>query len=90
MLWCLIEKIIFKFGFEKGVFLTKFNFYIKHSMGISGKGLLHSYQETSSLIGNQPTFNHRTNIFSPYQSKIVSEYVQEIPQSQTAVNPVAP
>ena len=34
-------------------------------MEISGKGLLHFDQETSSLIGNQ-TY-HRTNMFSPYQ-----------------------
>ena len=30
-------------------------------MEISGKGLLHFYQQLSSLIGNQA--NHRTNIF---------------------------
>ena len=47
-------KIVFKFGFEKGVFLTK-------SMVTYGKELLHFYQETSSLIGNQT--NHRTNMF---------------------------
>ena len=34
-------------------------------MEISGKGLPHFDQETSSLIGNQ-TY-HRTNMFSPYQ-----------------------
>ena len=65
VLWCLIEKIALKFGFEKGVFLTKFHFYIKRSMEISGKCLLHFDQKTSSLIGNQ-TY-HRTNMFSPYQ-----------------------
>ena len=59
-------KIVFKFGFEKGVFLTKFQFYIKRSMEIYGKGLPHFYQETSSLIDNQT--NHRTNMFSPYKS----------------------
>ena len=45
---------------KKGAFLTKFHFYIKHSMEISGKGLLHFYQETSSLMGSQA--NHRTNM----------------------------
>ena len=35
LLWCLIEKIVLKFGFEKGVFLTKIHFYIKRS--ISGR-----------------------------------------------------
>ena len=64
VLWCLIEKMPLKFGFEKRVFLTKFHFYIKRSMDISGKGLLHFDQETSSLIGNQ-TY-HRTNMCSPY------------------------
>ena len=34
-------------------------------MEISGKGLFHFDQETSSLIGNQ-TY-HRTNMSSPYQ-----------------------
>ena len=59
VLWCLIEKNVFKFGFEKrGIF------YIKRSMEISGKGLLHFYQETSSVIGNQT--NHRTNRVLPY------------------------
>ena len=38
VLWCLIEKNVFKYGFEKGIFLTKFHFYIKRSMDISGKG----------------------------------------------------
>ena len=46
---------------KKGVFLTKFHFYIKCSMEISGKGLLRFYQQASSLIGNQT--NHRTNMF---------------------------
>ena len=35
-------------------------------MEISGKGLLHFYQDTSSLLGNQT--NHRTNMFLPYES----------------------
>ena len=35
-------------------------------MEISGKGLLHFYQQASSLIGNQT--NHRTNMFLPYLS----------------------
>ena len=30
---------------KKGVFLTKFHFYIKCSMEISGKGLLHFHQK---------------------------------------------
>ena len=58
----MIEKIVFKFVLKKGVFLTKFHFYIKRSMVISGKGLLQFHQETSSLIGN------RTNMFLPFQS----------------------
>ena len=57
----MIEKIVFKFGFVKVVFLTNFHFYIKRSMVISGKGLLHFHQESSSLIGNQT--NHRKNMF---------------------------
>ena len=40
-------------------------------MEISGKGLLHFYQETSSLIGNQT--NHRTNMSSPYKSNSSNE-----------------
>ena len=64
LLWCLIEKFVLKFGFQKGVFLTKTHFYIKRSTDISGKGLLHFYLQASSLIGNQT--NHRTNIFLPY------------------------
>ena len=44
---------------KKGVFLTKFHFYIKRSMEISGKGLLHFDQETLSLIGNQ-TYHRKT------------------------------
>ena len=35
-------------------------------MVISGKGLLHFYQETSSLMGSQAY--HRTNMFLPYES----------------------
>ena len=35
-------------------------------MDISGKGLLHFYQQASSLIGNQT--NHRTNMCLPYYS----------------------
>ena len=53
VLWCLIEKVVTKFGFEKGVSLTKFPFYIKRSMEISGKGLLHFHQESSSFITGQ-------------------------------------
>ena len=65
VLWRLIEKIALKLGFEKGYFVTKFHFYIKRSMEISGKGLLQFDQETSSLIGYQ--LYHRTKMFSPYQ-----------------------
>ena len=46
---------------KKGYF-DKIPFYIKRSMEISGKGLLHFYQETSSLIDNQT--NHGTNMLS--------------------------
>ena len=35
-------------------------------MEISGKGLLHFYQETSSLMGSQAY--HRTNMLLPYES----------------------
>ena len=59
----LIDKFFVKFGFEKGVFITKIHFYIKHSMEISGKGLLHFYQQASSLIDNQT--NQRTDMFLP-------------------------
>ena len=47
----------------------------KSSMEISGKGLLHFDQETSSLIGNQ-TY-HRTNMFSPYQHNSKTCYESE-------------
>ena len=46
---------------KKEVFSTKIHFYINRSMEISGRGLLHFYQQASSLIGNQT--NHRTNMF---------------------------
>ena len=62
ILWCLVENIVFKFGFEKrGIFSE---IYIKRSLEISGKEELHFHQETPSLIGNQT--NHRANMFSPY------------------------
>ena len=51
VLWCLIEKVVFKFGFEKGVSLTKFNFYIKLSMEISGKGLFHRVPTSTGKPG---------------------------------------
>ena len=38
VLWCLIEKMSFNLVLKKGVFLTKFHFYIKRSMDISGRG----------------------------------------------------
>ena len=40
-------------------------------MDISGKGLLHFYQQASSLIGNQT--NHRTNMCLPYYSNSRNE-----------------
>ena len=61
-----METIVLKFGFEKRVILAKFHFYIKCSMEISGKGLLHFYEETPSLIRNQT--NHRMNLFTPSES----------------------
>ena len=64
LLWCLIEKFVLKFGFQKGVFfLTKTHFYIKRFVEIYGKGLLHFYKQASSLIGSQT--NHMTNIINP-------------------------
>ena len=51
---------------KKGVFSTKFQFYIKRFMEISGKGFLHFYQQASSLIVNQT--NNRKNMFLPYYS----------------------
>ena len=69
----MIEKFVLKFGFEKGVFLTKLHFYIKRSMEISGKGLLHFYQQPSFMIGNQT--NHRTNAFLVlFNSRYESDY----------------
>ena len=65
VLLCLIEKIALKFGLEKRGIFSKIPLYIKRSLEISGKGLLHFDQETLSLISNQ-TY-HRTNMFSPYQ-----------------------
>ena len=50
MLWYFDRKNVFKFGFEKRGVLTKFHFYIKRSTEISGKGLLHFYQEKFSLV----------------------------------------
>ena len=75
LLWCLNEKFVLKFGFEKGGIFNKNLFYIKRSMEISGNGLLHFYQQASSLIGNQT--NHRTNMFLPYlsNSRHESDYV---------------
>ena len=48
------------------MFLTKFHFYIKRSMEISGKGFLHFYQQASYLIGNKT--NQGTKTFLPYYS----------------------
>ena len=66
VLWCLIEHIIYKFGFEKRGILTKLHYNIKHYMDIFRKGLLYFYQETSFLINDLT--NHRTNMCSPYLS----------------------
>ena len=52
VLWCLIENVFFNLVLKKGVSLTKFHFYIKRSMEISGKGLLHFHQESSFLVRN--------------------------------------
>ena len=51
---------------KKGVFLAKIHFNIKRSIEIPGKGLLHFYQQASSLISNQTT--HRKKLFLPYLS----------------------
>ena len=73
VLWYFLQKMSLNFVLKKGVFLTKFHFYtIKHSIKISGKGLLHFYQETSSLIHSQT--NHRANMFSPYWSNSCYEW----------------
>ena len=71
VLWYLIEKIVFNLVLKEWVFLTKFYCCINRSREISGKGLLHFYQETSSLIGNQAY--HRTSMFSPYLSNFCYE-----------------
>ena len=56
------------------VFLTKFHFYIKRSTEISGKGLLHFYQQASSLM--DPQTNHWTNLFCSLKtnSRYESDY----------------
>ena len=41
-------------------------------------------------LGSQKTYGHSISSTLLLDSKIVSEYDQEIPQSQTADNPVAP
>ena len=43
-------------------------------MEFFGKGLLHFYQETPSLTGNQA--NHRTNMLLPYESNSYCEQWQ--------------
>ena len=58
----LINIFVLKFDFEKGVFLTKIHYY----MEMSGKGLLNSYQQASSLMGHQT--NHRINMFLSYKT----------------------
>ena len=52
LLWCLIKKFVLKFDFEKRGISNINPFYMKLSMEVSGKGLLHCYQQASSLIGN--------------------------------------
>ena len=55
VLWCLIEQVVFKFGFEKRDIFSIF--YIKRCMEISGKGLLHFHQESvTKLITGQTCF----------------------------------
>ena len=53
-------------------FFTIFQFYMKRSMEISGKGLLHYYQQASSLMGHQ-TY-HTTSMF--YLIKLTLTRVQ--------------
>ena len=50
--WCWIEKMSLNVVLKKRGIFNRIQFYIKRSMDISGKGLLHLYQETSSLIGS--------------------------------------
>ena len=65
------KKLSLNLVLKEWVFLTKFYFCINRSTEISGKEVLHFYQETSSLIGNQA--NHRTSMFSPYLSNFCYE-----------------
>ena len=60
---CLVVNTVFKISFKKGIFFSKFPFYIRRSVEISGMGVLH-FQETPSLIGNQT--NHRANMLLSY------------------------
>ena len=61
LLWCMIENFILKCGFEKRGIFNKNLFYIKRSMEISGKGLLHFYQQASSFrvgVYSQNVYSH--------------------------------
>ena len=62
MLWCLIDKIIFNFGFEKGVFLTKFHSYMKGSMDNSGTGLLHFIKKHN--VDRKPNYSQDKHDFA--------------------------
>ena len=65
VLWCLIEKIALKFGFEKRGIFNKIPFLHKAFHGDFWKRFTSFDQETLSLICNQT--NHRKNMFLPYQ-----------------------
>ena len=66
VLWCLIEKVVFKFGFEKRGIFKKISFLHKAFHGDFWKRLLHFHQESSSFISNLT--NHRTNMCLPGKS----------------------
>ena len=66
LLWCLIEKFVLKFGFEKRGIFNKNPLLHKAFHGDFWKGTTSFFQQASSVIGNQT--NHRTNMCLPYQS----------------------
>ena len=54
LLWCLIEKFVIKFGFEKRGIFNKIPFLHKAFHGDFWKrDFFYFYQQASSLIGNQ-------------------------------------
>ena len=61
VLWCLIGKNVFKFGFEKRVFFNKIPFLQKAFHVHLWKGMTSFLSRNLSLIGNQ--LDHRTNMF---------------------------